>query len=957
LAQLEHNMILCHPNRLALCNVVLGVAAFLSVAAVEQAAWAAGLKLPFEEHFLGNTIGPEWTVDVASGNTVRVESGVLEIRAKERSHAHIQRPLEADHVLATFAVQPDSWENWQPMLSFYWDSKNWCKIGWNNTPYVAEMVDGKLTDSVLGTISDRSEGWRYIQKIGMLEIIPPSESARHWQHLGIELGTKTIHYLYSPDGVKWETVRVSRRIGKATGGAPKLLILGKGVTAPPDYPAPDMNNDDADRGEPGVCRIKDVVVTPTAADRLENVLVTTSQSRDEAGQRILNRAEEPSFATMSAVYPAMRFPREVVGVKDHPNDFIVLPDGGVYSTDSYSFFEIGDPPARFGVDGGGLRKRLYTNGSPIVIGEYEHQGLHYEETVFGYAEDFSPDRPAIAYLRMRVTNGTKEPRPARVAYRLADKAGDVLDPRQADKVWTWRLPPGASETLYLSIPYRPTRQTLGTPAAEEFDRRLEQVKRYWHKLLNQGMTIDVPEERVNRAYRAWLAYNFLNVSKKDGRYEPHDGSYCYPHVYGISASLYCRILDEYGYHDDARRYLESLLTFVEPDGQCIINYGLPDGGALLIAIHEHYLATRDSDWVRRIAPTVRRLCDWIVRKRQEARAGQSKDAKCYGLLFEKPYCDYVVGKAYNYISDGYLAVGLAAAGRMFQQVGMNDMATPLLSEARDYKRDILASMDRTTVERDGRKIIPLFPETQADLKVSNDTAAEAAGLICGQLLEENLFSPDSWQADAFVSRIRRGLILGMGQYWGGIDHAYTYGYWHNCLQREKIPEALLGFYGSLAYAMSRETFSSVEVTYIKSGLNYWTMPHLYSGTQQLRLLRNMLVREEEQRLILAQATPRAWLEAGKAVRIQNSSTFFGPVSYTIESHADGRKMSVTLNPPTVSPPQVIELHLRHPKKAPVESVELDGQGQASFTDETIRLDKVAAPCRLDVSFAVKTALP
>ena len=54
--------------------------------------------------------------------------------------------------------------------------------------------------------------------------------------------------------------------------------------------------------------------------------------------------------------------------------------------------------------------------------------------------------------------------------------------------------------------------------------------------------------------------------------------------------------------------------------------------------------------------------------------------------------------------------------------------------------------------------------------------------------------------------------------------------------------------------MTRDTYSPVEVTMIKTGENHYTLPHLYSCTDQLRLLRNMLVREEGNALWIAQGS-------------------------------------------------------------------------------------------------------
>ena len=55
--------------------------------------------------------------------------------------------------------------------------------------------------------------------------------------------------------------------------------------------------------------------------------------------------------------------------------------------------------------------------------------------------------------------------------------------------------------------------------------------------------------------------------------------------------------------------------------------------------------------------------------------------------------------------------------------------------------------------------------------------------------------------------------------------------------------------------------------------------------------RNMLVMETGNSLWLARATPRAWLEQGKRIGVQNAPTYFGTVAYEIVSDVDNGKIS------------------------------------------------------------------
>jgi len=172
----------------------------------------------------------------------------------------------------------------------------------------------------------------------------------------------------------------------------------------------------------------------------------------------------------------------------------------------------------------------------------------------------------------------------------------------------------------------------------------------------------------------------------------------------------------------------------------------------------------------------------------------------------------------------------------------------------------------------------------------------------------------------------------------------------NCLERDEVERVLLGFYRTLAYGMSRGTWAGVQCTNMISGANGYTLPHLRSGTQQLRLLRNMLVREDGDRLILAQAAPQHWLAEGKQVAVLDAPTHFGKVSYTIDSHSDQGRIAVKLDPPGRTPPEDIVLHLRHPERAKIKGVSVDGKPTDRFGDGTVILEGLDRPAKIEVRY-------
>jgi hypothetical protein len=131
------------------------------------------------------------------------------------------------------------------------------------------------------------------------------------------------------------------------------------------------------------------------------------------------------------------------------------------------------------------------------------------------------------------------------------------------------------------------------------------------------------------------------------------------------------------------------------------------------------------------------------------------------------------------------------------------------------------------------------------------------------------------------------------------------------------------------------------VTQITNGDNTPTLPHLYSTTQQCRLLRMMLLREDGERLILAGAIPRAWLARGKHIDVARAPTAFGTTSYRIEARNDDW-ISLALTPPTRRPPRAIVLTLRLPDKGRIGDVKVKG-ATYEVQGDTIVLRNVSGP--------------
>ena len=859
-----------------------------------------------------------WTVDVSKDNTIRATAEGLEIVAAEHTFAHLQRPLGIDHVRAQCQIKPGSGISWCSSLFLYWAPGDWCQLGvitrGNGRYYVCVMDGGRADEHDL----------------------MPCEFDR-WHHLAIEIGEDILRFCSSLDGTNWTTQLILPRPSRFQ-GPPKLLVLGQGYGVGAN--TPDLDADYGARGPIAVSKIRDLVVTSLEAARVKMTELDRREregaDRDPLGAKELAAKTDPTFESVTSHLPALKRPREAVGVKDHPFELGVDWDGTIQLATEQDGWQSSGPKAFFEINGkrfgtGGCTKRLLNAGLPIVVSTAEQEGLICEQTVLGWSEGMRDDAPLWAYASLRVT--PREPRTARVTLRIAPDSPPPMPGAVA-----MHLTNGRPAMVCYRIPSPLGNRSVAQVPRTEFDLRLKEATEAWTRLLSRGTQVTVPEPRVNDAWHAWLAYNFLNVDRKGDRHEIHDGSGFYEAIFGYSAALFCHALDLWGQHEDARRYLDSLLKLQRPDGLFFINYGYPDTGSLLFALAEHYRLTAERDWLKGVAPKMVKMCDWIIERRQASmKETDGKRPVTWGLVKFTPYCDFQE-QTFDYYGDAYGCVSMEHTARVLGDLGMNVEAERLTKEAAAYRADIIASMDAAVIERGGLKVLPMEPDTLRLLKSTKYCAGGYYGLVASMMLESEFLPPRDPRARwvfEFMEK-RRGLILGLCEFDRGVDHAYTYGYWLNCLRRDDIQRVLLGFYGSLAYGMGRDTYCGVEVTQIMTGDPTSTTPHTYSGTQQLRLLRMMLLREEGLDLLIGQGIPRHWLAPGQRIEIQNAPTHFGPLSLTIEPARD--QTLVRLDPPRRSLPRAIQLRLRHPDHRAIARVEVDGKPVTTFTGETVTLD-------------------
>lgn len=738
----------------------------------------------------------------------------------------------------------------------------------------------------------------------------------------------------------------------------------------------------------------------------------------------IQKGNDPSFETVSAIFPHyMDYPKALVGIKEHHGRFLTSWDGSIIFPPHYISFEVWQnsafknmevKPVPFSSpDVERVSESLVGDWLPVVNRKFSYKEFEYDQTVLAIAESFDTDKPLVAWVKMTVKNNSKQKKSQELSVlfqgtgaRPSDqiwatsgrvivdnpmllKADDhvVLNENNDVVFWSSRedgtfgddrltyrfmLEPDQEDVIYFCMPFEPVHKSKASLIkGEDFDQTYSAVKSYWTDMMANTMQINVPESIVNNAYRTWQVNNFLLVQQDKHRltYKTIDAPFFYEGIFGYAAAMYLNTITTAGYYDEAKRCARMFLNLQREDGSISgvnrTNSIIPhQHGAILYTISQIYRMGRDTEWFTSVVPELIKGCNWISNHLRSNR--QDRESVAYGLLPPlRCNVDNAYTSAQEYSGNAWCWAGMNEVGVALKELGGEYAAEGerIIREADQYRKDILASMDKAAVVMDDAVFIPLDISVKTPYPyavVNNETFYYT--WISSRMLESMIFDKDDPRMAAFTNYFEyyKGIILGLCRMGGSNKLGYTAhfagGYGISNLRMGKLDRSLLNFYAMFSYGQARNLYATQEHDNFLVGENdswyYARQPHLHSTSELLRITNKMLIYEEKNNEIcLAFGIPKAWLEDGKTVEVKNSQTCFGPVSYRIDSKVADKKMHVTVrHDDNKAASSVIKVKLRHPQGKAISKVEVNGQSWTEFDHEVITLPQGKTEYDLNVFF-------
>jgi hypothetical protein len=629
---------------------------------------------------------------------------------------------------------------------------------------------------------------------------------------------------------------------------------------------------------------------------------------------------------------------------------------------------------------------------PIVVATYETGGVRYRETAFA-------DKPAgetegwdVAYVHFEMTNVSDAPRTAELHADVVLNDGSQESPAdllaRSDRT-TFDLKPGASAAVYMKIPYIPDRKhLLHTPSQADFDAAHKRVRDFWNGLLARGPRIELPEPRLQNVWRALLLQNFILADGPRFTYGSglmyNDSTY--PQENGFGAHTFAM----YGYPE----YADALQPWFVGMSVTREGAGRKYQNRRAMVLHhllEDYRLTGKTTLYDRFRDDYLRVAEEIVADRHSNMTAAADEKPLnWGLLpADKPGVDVQASTQTVYVLGHNITncQGLADFGRFLVASGIDRArGERYLREAADFRGTLMSAMERAAIRVPGR---PPFVDLQTlFFRQTPDYGPEpyddlALGRLQGSYFHYwvdmefhyNFFNPDDavgqWLAD--YCQQRNGFVLGLTRArgmqdkpGGNVNPVYDAGYYNYRLRQGDIGRFLIGLYGRLAFGMSRYVHVSSEGQPLigwnteKGGYvgAAYPFPNSASNASTLLMLRNALVLEELKEdaetgdIFLLRGAPRAWFEDGKRIKAERLATYFGDISFQVDSRVRQGGISVMVDAPSRNPYRRILLNLRHPKGAAIKRVRVNGRDyqDCDFKTGVVRLQAGPKTHTVEVSY-------
>jgi hypothetical protein len=457
------------------------------------------------------------------------------------------------------------------------------------------------------------------------------------------------------------------------------------------------------------------------------------------------------------------------------------------------------------------------------------------------------------------------------------------------------LAPGEERILDFKMPYVPA--ALGSPLlarleAARFDDYLARTEQFWEAVLARGMKIEVPEDKVTQTFKTSLIYDLIARDKIGDQYVQTVNKFQYHRFYLRDSADIARMYDLTGYQDIARQVLDFFAQHQQPGGNFVSQQGQFDGwGEALLAYGQHYRIAHDREFAERVFPSVLEAFRWL---RSARRSDPLRLIPATAIGDNEDTAGHLTG--YNFLA----LAGLKNAILLADALEKREDAAAFRAEFDDYRGTLVALLEKLTTATGG--YIPPALD------------GKTGGQDWGNLLAvtpEPILDPQDSMVTATLKRTQAKYQEGIMTYGDGrwLHHYLTIKNTLTEVIRGDQEQATRELYALLLHTSS--THAGFEYAIRPWGTRDFganLAPHGWFAAEYRTLLRNMLVREQDNRLHLLSVASPEWIAPGREIIVEAAPTEFGQVNYRLRA-SGGTRARISMDNHFNFPPEQVVLHI------------------------------------------------
>jgi hypothetical protein len=515
---------------------------------------------------------------------------------------------------------------------------------------------------------------------------------------------------------------------------------------------------------------------------------------------------------------------------------------------------------------------------------------------------------------------------------------------QKDKQWksyeitvSFDLPENGSKEWVVKLA-SPAVEPQGSNSFIRPDYRLarDETMGFWLDRVERGAEFRVPEKVVNDLFYASL-WHALRLPRRHGG--PQEGveidlpysNFAYDQhgtPWPVNQAVYVDYM-LYGLRGYNNVATEELLTIYrnnqEANGHVkgYANWGVYTP-AMIYTVAQNYLLSGDREAFEKLLPQTLKALDWCL---GEVRAASGNEGPAAGLL-RTPLND-LTGDGVWAFTQAYVYGAFETLGKALEQADH-----PRARECREAAASFRQSVERAFgAAMMSSPLVPLRDHTWTPyvpceatrpgrrLELWYPTDVDTGAM---HLLRLKALPAQGVFAEALLNDHEDNLYL---HGWGMANEPVYNPQATAYLLRDDPPAVIRAFYSYMACAFSHSVLEPVE--------HRWTWGQYFGPPSTdgawFELYRNMLVRElDDGSLLLLQATPCKWLADGRQIEVKKAPTYYGAISFTVESRAGSGLLVATIDMPKRRPPEKLFVRFRHPEAKPIRSVTVNERNWTAF---------------------------